>query len=400
MKCLVCMLDFPSWELAKPWSYISGYAFVDALRAAGNEVELVVLLYGAKDEELARVIGALAERGERFDCAFFWLPHLEYGERFWRIAEKLAPRRVGVLIESLRYTAEEIARLKHLRRRRALVLRNLAHCTHVITLDPADFRELEREGYRVFWTPGLMPSVPDSIFVPFDQKSTRLLSAGTIYAGARQLMHEHLVAQGLLDPNERLQHSPELIAEFEAAIAEVKRRAAGEAGPAADASLFERVRAARLAIWHEYLRYISQFAGVISLPAYFKGFPGRVFEGIMARCAVFIFEACDFARQKRVFRPGEHVHYLAAEPTDADIALLIAVANDPDRRRALAEAAWQQAHAHCDATTVMRRIMEWISADRQARGRFGLFASRLVRRAAMVAQRHRRKYETAGYDAS
>ena len=77
MKCLVCMLDFPSWELAKPWSYITSYAFVDGLRAAGHDVELVVLLHGGDDEVLARVIGTVAERGEIFDCAFFWLPHLD-----------------------------------------------------------------------------------------------------------------------------------------------------------------------------------------------------------------------------------------------------------------------------------------------------------------------------------
>ena len=394
------MLEFPSWELAKPWSYISGYAFVDGLRAAGYDVELVVLLYGSDDEVLARVIDAVADRGGPFDCAFFWLPHLEYGERFWRIAETLAPKRVGVLIESLRYTAEEISQLKHLARRRKRVLRSLAHCTHAVTLDPVDFRELEREGYRVFWTAGIVPVVPDSTFVPFDQKSTRLLSAGTVYAGKRQFMHDRLVSQGVLDPGERLQHSPELIAEFEAAIGEVKRRATGDSAPAADAALFERVRAVRMALWCEYLQYLSRFAAVISLPAYFKGFPGRVFEGMMARCAVFIFEACDFERQKRLFRPGEHLHYLPAEPRDADVALLVSVANDPARRRALTEAARQQAYENCDATTVMRRIMEWVSVDENARSALGLFASRLARRMRVLAERHRRTYETLGYDAS
>jgi glycosyltransferase involved in cell wall biosynthesis len=392
------MLEFPSWELAKPWSYISGYAVVDALRNAGHDVELVVLLHGSDDETLARVIGAFNDRGARFDCAFFWLPHLEYGERFWRVADRLAPKRVGVLIESLRYTADEVSQLKHLARRRKQVLRSLAHCTHVITLDPADFRELESEGHRAFWVAGIVPTVPDSTFVAFEEKSTRLLSAGTIYAGQRQFMHERLVAHGVLDPTERLQHSPELIAEFETAVAEVKRRAIGAAAAAVDTLLFERVRTARLALWHEYLRYLSRFAAVISLPAYFKGFPGRVFEGIMAGCAVFIFEVCDFERQKRVFRPGEHVYYLPAEPTDADIALLVAVANDPGRRRALAEAARQQAYANCDATIVMRRVMDWVSANDKASA-LGLFAGRAVRRLLVFARRNRRIDEAPSYDA-
>ena len=43
MKCLVCVLEFPTWELAKPWSFISGYSFVDALRVLGHDVEVAAL---------------------------------------------------------------------------------------------------------------------------------------------------------------------------------------------------------------------------------------------------------------------------------------------------------------------------------------------------------------------
>jgi len=173
------MLEFPTWVLAKPWSYISGYAFVDALREVGHEVELALLLNLADAAALDRVLDGYAKQGAHFDCAFFWMPHLNYSETFWRTAERIAKRRVAVLIESLRYTQEEIHNYPDLEehyieraQRRTLVLGWLRHCTHVVTLDYHDFLELSRSGYTVFWTPGIIPQVAEDVFIPFEEKST------------------------------------------------------------------------------------------------------------------------------------------------------------------------------------------------------------------------------------
>jgi len=372
------MLEFPTWVLAKPWSYISGYAFVDALREVGHEVELALLLNLADETALNRVLDGYAKQGAHFDCAFFWMPHLNYSNTFWRMAERIAERRVAVLIESLRYSQEEIFNYPDLAehyidraKRRTLVLGWLRHCTHVVTLDYHDFLELSRSGYTVFWTPGIIPQVAEDVFIPFEEKSTRILTAATIY-GKRQALHQYLADRGIVDVSERLQHSPALIAEFESAIAIIANPPSNGESTAKQA---ERIRLVRLELWHEYLRHVSKFAGMLSLPAYFKGFPGRVFEGMLAGCAVFVFEACDLERQKKIFLPGEHIHYLSADPNEEDLARIVEIAQDPAYRRRLVTATRDRAFAMCGASFVVERIMSWVD------GNEGRMSHSLLRRA-------------------
>jgi hypothetical protein len=376
VKILVCMLEFPSWPEAKPWSYISGYAFVDALREAGHDVELTVLLSRSPSSALVGVVEGYAARGEHFECAFFWMPHLDYSSAFWAAAARIANRRVGVLIESLRYTREETRLLPHLADRRRLVLRNLRNCTHVVTLDYHDFQELKRSGFSAFWTPGIVPRLAGDGFAPFEEKAQRILTAGTIYPGKREAFFNYLVSKDVIGVDERLEHSPNLIAAFEQEVGLVARELS--AGRAASPEAVERIRLVRLALWYEYLAYLSRFACVVSLPAYFKGFPGRIFEGIITNCAVVIYEGCDFHREKQIFRPAEHIYYLPTNGADEDIARFVDMTKNQAARRQLTAAAHERALATCEASVIADRIAKWVASDSNPVSQS--FRNRVIRR--------------------
>lgn len=258
---------------------------------------------------MVSAIDQFRRQGKRFDCAFFWMPHLEYSAAFWESAARLCEKRVGVIVESLSHTPEEIGLLPHLKHRREIVLRGLRRCTHALTFDYHDYRYLERRGYRAFWTPGIVPDVPPGVCADSREKSNKLLAAGTIYDGRRKELHGALVARGILEGNERLEHSKALVDEFSQASAEL----------IAQSCSGERLLEVRRQIWHEYIRHLSRFAGVISLPAYYKGFPGRIFEAFLANCLALVCEGSDLARHKRVFKDGVHLFYLGGDPDGGDI---------------------------------------------------------------------------------
>jgi hypothetical protein len=400
MKLLVCMLEFPTWKLAKPWSYISGYAFVDAMRELGHDVELVLLFNLAEASAHESALEPYERRGERFDCGFFWMPHLDYSDYFWEMAERIARRRVGVFIESMRYTPEEIRDYPDLAQHytersqlRARWLDWLRHCTHIVTMDYHDFHELRQSGYSVFWTPGIVPKVPVETFLDCGERSDLILTAATIY-GKRRALHQYLTAHGIVDAGESLRHSPALIAEFESAVAELLHRPAGAEEAASQRS--ERVRSVRLELWYEYLRHISTFAGIISLPAYFKGFPGRVLEGMLAGCAIFIFEAFDLSRHKRIFLPGENVQYLAINQSERELDLIVEIIRDRPQRRRIVEATRERAVAMCDSTKVVGAMMAWIEAGegRIANDRLG----RALRRVLSAMRLNERMHIETGYE--
>jgi hypothetical protein len=400
MKLLVCMLEFPTWKLAKPWSYISGYAFVDAMRELGHDVELVLLFNLAEAGSHESALELYERRDERFDCAFFWMPHLDYSDHFWEMAERIARRRVGVFIESLRYTLEEIRDYpdlaQHYTERSQLRTRWrdwLGHCTHVVTMDYHDFCELRQSGYSVFWTPGIVPKVPEETFLDCGENSDVILTAATIY-GKRQALHQYLTAHGIVDAGEGLRHSPALIAEFESAVVEMLSRRPGAEAAVSQGS--ERVRSVRLQLWYEYLRHISTFAGIISLPAYFKGFPGRVLEGMLAGCAVLIFEAFDLTRQKKIFLPRENIQYLAMNPGERELDRIVEIIRDRPQRRRIVEATRERAVAMCDSTIVVEAMMAWVETDegRIAHDRLG----RALRRVLSAVRLNQRTHVEIGHE--
>ena len=399
MKILVCMLEFPTWELAKPWSYISGYAFVDALHELGHEVELNTLMYDFNEQALVKSVHCLARLGRHYEQAYFWLPHLKYSRAFWDAVEPLCRTRIAVLIESLQYTSAEIRRLPHPATRRREVLENLDRCTHVLTFDYGDFRYLEDRGYKAFWTPGIAPSFPEEICVPFDQKSPLLLAAGTIYRGAREALHRQLIRSALIDESERLRHSAELISSFEEAASALVRLSTQDAPPAEEEwnRVAERIMEVRRKIWYEYLAYLSRFAGVISLPAFFKGFPGRIFEAILTGGVAFICNKGHLRRHMQALPDDVHAFYFGATLRRADLARIRAIAGDRDFRRDFTRRARTYILNHFGAARIMERLVNWVanSPPRPTGQRRGV-----LMRLLQDLRRRPRYYNETDYEAS
>ena len=397
MKCLVCVLEFPTWELAKPWSFISGYSFVDALRVLGHDVEVAALTYQLDPAALTNVLRAHQRKRKTFDCIFFWFPHLEYSQEFWAVARALSRRRVAVLIESLSYTEAEIVELPHLANRRRGVISQLKHCTHALTFDYQDFRDLTRNGFASFWTPGIVPTPPTGTIIQFADKSKGLSAAGTIYGG-RRTIHGELVGRGLLDPNERLQHSPSLVNQFERLISATASTCSdGEASPEELSSLGEQLLTVRRSLWYEYLRYLSQFIGVISLPAFFKGLPGRVFEAMLARCAVFVVESADLSRHKSVFENEQHLYYLSKDLTQADIDKIFRVASETSSRAEVTARALERALDQCGADVIVERVLNWVTMERTSAPSL---LRRVSQRAGLLIASPPRYYSELSYEAS
>ncbi len=391
------MLEFPAWDRAKPWSYISGYAVADSLRELGHEVELTLLFNGAPGAELVRPLKAYAEAGVRFDVAFFWLPHLQYSRQFWDVARSLSDKRIGVVIESLRYTAAELVQFRFLRGRRGSVLKELKHCTHVVTFDHGDFTYLSRRGFKAFWSPGLLPSVPVSLCHTYAEKRPMLLAAGTVY-GKRRRVYEQLTAEGVLNKEERLEHSRELTDRFNTLCEAVRRACCGQPELQALRSLGNEILLVRRALWYEYLRYVSGFAGVVSLPAFFKGFPGRVFEGILARSVVFVFENSDLSRQKAIFPHGTHLFYLGERLDLRDVRRIREVISDHAQADRIASAAYQRANDECQANHVTELVLRWATTT-HARKETG-WLRKILTSAASPSAQHQRFYSELGYEAN
>ena len=111
LRALLIQLEFPTWETARPWTYSANFAIQEGLRANGVECVTVPVIArttcGSSDSWVYHAKKVLA--GERFDQVWLWLVHTPLDEATLEWVAGLAPVRVGILMESLRYEAEDYA---------------------------------------------------------------------------------------------------------------------------------------------------------------------------------------------------------------------------------------------------------------------------------------------------
>ena len=87
-----------------------------------------------------------------------WLIHTPLDAATLEWVAELAPVRVGVLMESLRYDAEDYAWAPQLKNRQGQLEAQLPYLTHVLAPDEQDADELNARGLaNALWWPPMVP---------------------------------------------------------------------------------------------------------------------------------------------------------------------------------------------------------------------------------------------------
>lgn len=297
-EILLVMLEFDNWEQARSWSYTGAYAFIDGFRENGHRCTLLPAIHGrapdAADSLVARAETLLA--GRTFDEAWIWCNHAAYDERFWAWFERVAPVRVGVVLESLNHSDEELEALPFLARRRDDAFACLPHCTHAIAADEADVREIsELFGIPTQWNVFMVPErfIRDDAPPPGDMAA--FIGAAYFTGPAYDFPHAHKLLRNRFLSDARLEglmnrphfqlpeRSSPALERFEALHREMRERLLADrvdaAALAAYADELHRLRAELFALFIEGLRLGM---ACVNLPTLVKAFSGRVIEAMAA----------------------------------------------------------------------------------------------------------------------
>ena len=160
-KVLLVQLEFSKWAQAKAWSYVGNFAVEDGLRANGCECVTLPVFCDVPDNSPSSWLHHAKDllAGQRFDQVWVWLVHNRYSEACLEWIAELAPVRVGVIMESLRYSEDDCLRWSHLRERARFVERQLNYMTHALVADEHDADLLNQTGLvqALFW-PAAVPA--------------------------------------------------------------------------------------------------------------------------------------------------------------------------------------------------------------------------------------------------
>ena len=340
-KILLVQLEFDTWAQAKAWSYVGNFAVEDGLRANGCDCVTLPALAHVSDTSpqswLYHAKSLLA--GQQFDQVWVWLVHNRYSEGFLEWVAGLAPVRVGVLMESLRYSEEDCRRWPHLGERLEFVERQARYMTHILSADELDAEAFNEAGRTraTFW----LQAVPSRFVTPTIAQPVRREAAfyGELY-GERNtwLKHPRL--------KDRLVHPPsaETGTEFPARFDLLHQRMAGQLqrGRPDQVALTEYVgqcRQLREEIFVNWLTSLKRWSAIVNLPSLFQAYAGRVVEAMAAGRPAISWEIQGRPLTKSLFRDGQEI---LLYPKDQPAVLadhLARVADDADYAQALAGAA-------------------------------------------------------------
>ncbi|MBM3845416.1 MAG: glycosyltransferase, partial [Verrucomicrobia bacterium] len=365
-RILFLCLEFTQWKHARKLAYPAGLGLEEGFRANGAECLTLPALCGLSVEARKAwqvQIRQLCE-GRQFDQVWVETVHSEWDGEFWEWISQLAPVRVGLVMESLRYEADECKESPHFAGRFEKAAGRIRHLTHALCIDEADPRSLaEATGVQALWWPQTVPAR----FIqppPPEGPDPRALFPGTFYGGREDWMRNPLLSRFLTTRSISAEDSTCYPDWHDALHQSFENHLSGggqitQRWLAVHHEIWSRLRAENFRLW---LRGLQEHRAILNLPSYVKGYAGRVFETMAAGRAAVSWRIPDRPRTEQLFRDGSEI--LLFDPHDKQsVALLLA--REKSAPGYLRQIALQGQQAVARDHTVERRIQQvfqWIAS--------------------------------------
>lgn len=365
---LLLQLEFPTWATARPWTYSANFAVQEGLTASGIEcltIPVLADLSCASPHSWVSHARRFLEK-RTFDQVWVWLVHtpLDPGTLEWITG--LAPIRVGILMESLRYDSDDYRWAPHLRERHALVEQQMRSMTHVLAPDERDAEELQqRSQAHALWWP---PMVPER-FISSPQGApveTQAVFHGTPY-GPRQHWVSHQALASRLHYAKTA--SPptlhqQLFDQLQQIGVQILKQDSAVTAPVMQ-EYVDTLRSVREKEFGEWMGGLSRWPAIVNLPSLAKFYGGRVFEGIAAGRPLLSWKVPHHPRNLALFEDGRDL--LLFEPNDPETLArhIDQILQDPAGAAELARNAQQKLRTYHTAERRLAQTLRWLDTGEQ-----------------------------------
>lgn len=352
MRLLLLILEGTVWRRARSLSYCTGWALEDALTAHGIEVVTIAEPWYPRARQICG--------SRRFDQVWVEIGRLEHmDESLLDWVATRAPVRLGLIAESLHYTAAEIAAWPNWQRILDDFPKRLAYVTHLLTVDEADTRQT----LPALWWPQAVPRWSVSKNSPPPAQSHAIF-CGNPYTGRDAwlqnpalkplLRHVPSAETGTLYPHLfNATHLP-----LRGPLRGVLPGALG-----LPAAYNTAVRAIRRRCFQFWLQTLCTGHAIVNLPHRVKGYAGRVVEGMAAGRPVVSWEVPNRPRNRALFEPGKEI--LLFDTPDQLAVHLDRLRRDEPFARQLATNARQKLLRYHTLEHRTRQILDWLDTGRQ-----------------------------------
>ncbi len=368
LRVLFIPLEFLRWQQGRSMTYASQLALEEGFHANGVGVVTLPALWdhpsSAPGSWLSRAKSLLA--GQQFDQIWVTLVHSHFEEDFLEWLRTLAPVRIGFVVESLEYTAEECQAQPDLKGRRAYVEHQMRAMTHVLTMDEYDAERINAEGLaHTLWWPGVVPA---RVIAPFSGRSGKLPAVfyGAIYGERASWLQREDLRQLLVRPQapEDATPLPQIFDKLQQATSQMLLSLAPVTRQTLETYLFAWRKLRRM-IFDHWMAGLPNACAQVNLPSYLKAYSNRVIEAIAAGCPVISWDVPNRPRNRNLFREGEEILFFRRNQPAQLAAHIRRLQQEPEWARQLAARAQAKVAAFHSIEKRIRQVLDWVATGLQ-----------------------------------
>ncbi len=360
LSALLIQLEFPTWKLARPWTYSGSFAIQDGLSRLGVECFTIPAIPGEQRSWLSYARSFC--QNKKFDQVWIWLVHYPYDEATLDWIGRLAPVRIGVLMESMRYSPETYVAAPHLAKRPEVIHRQIKSLTHVLTYDENDADELNaQQAVQALWWPPAVPTQCISQEPAFSQRKSKAVFHGNAYGSRRwwldhPFLKDRIVAQKK-DASESKFHR--LFDELQ----QDSRDKLLSGRMVSEQDLVQYVlnlRNIRNGEFIEWMGALRRSGPIVNLPSYASFYGGRVFEGMAAGCPAISFNITNRPKTQALFEDGKEILLFPEDDPSSLVQHLERLDRDPVFSRKMAVQALRKINEFHTTEWRVQQTLDWV----------------------------------------
>lgn len=305
-------------------------------------------------------------RGIKFDQVWVWLLHYPYDQDTLDWIRTIAPIRVGILGESMRYESQDYALEPRLKERPVIIRHQIQGLTHLLVGDENDAIEIAGWGEReVLWWPGGVPGTYIDVPAALAPGSGAVFHGNPYGSRLKALRHPRL--QRLLsfpNGNGTRNEFQELFDDIQLEME--KTLGVGQFVPEQDLRryilMLDQVRQGEFTKW---MKHLHSWDVIVNLPSFAKFYGGRVFEALAAGRPVISWKIPNHPRNNALFEDGKEILLYSKDDSDALADHIERLLGDPSFGLQLVLRAQHKLRKFHTVEKRVRDTLQWITSGRE-----------------------------------
>lgn len=368
IKVLFIPLEFSKWQQARSWGYQANLGFEEGFTANGITFLTVPALKEFSPSDPASWLSHLKVicSGKQFEQVWIEVVHNNLDDTILSYITTLAPVRLAIIGESLKYPEEVYVQAPHLKNRQTEVVHRLKYMTHALACDERDAEWLNRRDTvkALWWVLDIPKRVIGAQTLPVTH--TGALFSGALY-GEREKWLNHTSLKGLLAQQQPLEEEAQLPELFDLAntqVIDILRSGYPfqEKLLTQHVELLRNIRRQSYALW---LKGLEVGSSVVNLPSFFHGYASRVYDGMAAGRPVISWEISDRPRTRALFEDGKEILLFSKDDPEQLGRHILRIQQEPEFAKYLSTNARNKILAYHTTEKRLCQIIKWIETGEE-----------------------------------